>query len=349
MSATMEDVAKLAGVTQPAVSAALGSKPSSVRVSARTRQRILRAAEKLKYQPIAAARALARRRAGVIGFLLSDATTGGWANAYFAWQLTAVEHNCQRRGYAVQPCLYNLTNIKQFVLPKQVGERAVDGVITTGSVRAEIVEQFVESGIPMVHIGEYVDDRGKVPVVSYDVAALVSEAVRHAVSLGHRRIGLFTGPSERSDAQRQQVESQLAADGEPPVTLLFPPLPTPLDHTAGSAVVQWWMGQVETSRPTLLIASDQVLAGVVKELARRGLQCPRDLSLISQGDSLLCELLTPGLTAIDQDVPEMARVACDLLVDRLEAGRGRPFTNRHVVSSGGLVERESVGPTGVIS
>ena len=73
-AATLADVGREAGVSQMAVSAVLNGARTSARISAETRVRVLAAAERLRYRPNLAARALAHRRMNTIGVVTHSAT-----------------------------------------------------------------------------------------------------------------------------------------------------------------------------------------------------------------------------------------------------------------------------------
>ena len=84
--------------------------------------------------------------------------------------------------------------------------------------------------------------------------------------------------------------------------------------------MQRWLAIPQAQRPTAIIATDQTLVAFLKALRSADLQCPRDVSLMSPGDTLLCEFSNPGLTAVRHDLEKLGCVAADMLIDHLDDG-----------------------------
>jgi len=338
----MREVAERAGVSQPAVSAVLGGRRTSIRVSEATRRRILDAAKALDYHPNAAAKALVTRRTSTVGLFLSTETTGGWGNSYFGEILTAIERACRGRGYWVHTCRYDLTDIDRFVVPPEVRQRAMDGILTTGRVSAEVMVRLSESGLPCVCLGDNHEVAARFPVICHDGVGAGLDAARHAAELGHRRIALLGEPTTGRLDTATQLQRRLAGTQECAVSVFGPP-GVRWDHSAGDALVTEWLATPVKARPSVLIGNAMTLMGILQALPARGLRCPEDLSLISDADTLLCQLASPPLTAIDQQLGELAQLACNLLIDHLEDGSKKALRPERIVKPGQLVCRQSVG------
>ena len=321
ISAKLKDVAEAAGVDISTASTILAKKPKASRFAESTRVRIFEAARKLNYQPNAAARALATQRTGSIGLTLHSEVPRGWANLYFAGQLVGVEEVCRTRGYGLQINLYDLNDVKSFVFPKHVQQRAVDGVILAGYVRSGIIQKFREFGIPIVCIGENHDVRELVPRVSVDHVAKALEAIRYSASLGHRRIGYFALPSKQKAEIARQLKAAVAAD----VSLAKIDLRVFVQEASanigqsGAEVLDQLALLPPAERSTVLIFTTLDLPiGVLKAMRLRGLRCPDDLSIIADNDDDLCEITEPPLTAMGQDLQALGRIAANELIDELE-------------------------------
>jgi len=322
VAVTLSDIAEAVGVRKSTVSIVLNNRPNRVKISDRTRRRIFEAAERLGYQPNAAAKALSTKRTGHVGFILSDRVTDGLVNLYYGAIFRGIEHACRQRGYGLNVSLYNLSSVDSFIIPPKVGQRAVDGLILTGYVEAAVVARFREFDIPCVCIGDNVEVAELVPTIACDVVDGLCQAVRHAAELGHRRAILCHEPTRRSREVADLVVQRCAGD---PVASrcrldILEPSAGRCDYDAAACVLEHWLAAPPEERATVIFASDQTQVAMLGLLGARGLMCPRDVSLISSGDTRLSEFANPPLTAVHTDLEQLGRVALDMLVDHLEGG-----------------------------
>lgn len=342
---TLKDVARIVGVDVSTASTILGRKPKAARFAASTRQAIFDAAQRLNYQPNAAAQALATRRTGCIGMTLSNQVLRGWANHYFAGQLVGVEEVCRKRGYGLHINLYDLDNLDSFVFPKHVHQRAVDGLILAGYVRSGVIDRFKEFGIPVVCLGENHEVREQAPTISVDHVAKAVDAVRHAASLGHRRIGYCSLPTKRKAEITQQVQAAVASDEAlREVSLGVFIERSDLDMTIpGRELVDQVASIPSPERPTVMIFTTlEMPIAVLKEMRRRGWRCPDDLSIIADNDDDICEITDPPLTAMGQDLSRLGRIAANALIDGLESEAEEPMVPLPHVKARPLAIRQSV-------
>ncbi len=319
---TLKDIAKAVGVGESTVSRVLNRTPNPIKISEETSEKIFRAAKELGYQPNAAARALATRKTGHIGFILSDAVTDGFANSFFAQGLAGVEQACRERGYGLNISLYNLSNIDSFIFPPKVSQRSVDGLVLIGYVEAAVVHRFKEFGIPCICIGEDVEVAGIVPIVASDTFGGRWMSIQYAVKLGHKRI-LFDAGSHRRPKEIGQLLIEKAKQ-EPETASCSITLLDDANHLSNYStakyIIRQWLSTPKHQRPTMIMASDQSLFALLSEMDKHGLRCPEDISLLSNCESRLCEFARPALTSVWQDLFKMGQTAANILIDCLETG-----------------------------
>src|SRR5690606_11488275 len=97
--------------------------------------------------------------------------------------------------------------------------------------------------------------------------------------------------------------------------------------------------------PTAIIAgNDDMAAAVVSVAHRRGLDVPRDLSVVGFDDSSAATTVWPELTTIRQPIAAMAEAAIDILLRsiRRKAGESRKAVDEVLAHE--LVVRDSVAP-----
>lgn len=165
-------------------------------------------------------------------------------------------------------------------------------------------------------------------------------ATQHLLRLGHRRIGIITGPNQVS-CSRERMQGYRAALAKAGVT---PDLQ--LEHwgdfmaDSGETAAARMLSLPEP--PTAIFAgSDQCASGVYKEARRRGLIIPDDLSVIGFDDVMIARWLQPELTTIHQPLEEMAREAIRMAMQLVQ---GAPIAHPRQRLATRLVVRDSTAP-----
>jgi LacI family transcriptional regulator len=167
-------------------------------------------------------------------------------------------------------------------------------------------------------------------------------ATKHLVDLGHRRIGIITGPPDllssraRLDGYRGALQrAGLSVDAE---------LVRQGDFRVRAGYEQAKVLFGLSSRPSAIFAGNDLAAlGVLRAAREAGLHVPEDLSVVGFDDIPLSEWSTPALTTVRQPLTEMARVAVQILLESAESGEP---VKRRVELATDLVVRESTAPPG---
>jgi DNA-binding LacI/PurR family transcriptional regulator len=165
-------------------------------------------------------------------------------------------------------------------------------------------------------------------------------AARHLLQLGHRRIAIISGPQDVLCSQARVAGFRFAHDeaGIPvdPVLVRYGMF------SAGSGYEHGMQLLGQADRPTAVFAgSDLQAMGVLRAARRRGLDVPRDLSVIGYDDVPVAAWLEPALTTINQPLRHMADTAARMLLD-LARGVDLPTSRIDLVTE--LVVRESTAP-----
>lgn len=331
--ATLKDIAKHSGVSVSVVSRVLNGDPE-VRARPETRERIVRAAELLKYAPNSAGRNLRNSRTHLIALVVPDVT-----NATFADLAGAVEAEAVEQGYSVLLGSSLQTQPGAPGFSRLLDERRVDGVLL--QKRDEVDAALVSGALSDLRRVVFVNS-GPVPGVS--TVALPDEAgagvaADHLLSQGHRRIGFVGGVSDTSIRREAGVRRALeAAGGE-----LSPRSVTRLGYTldAGRDAARLLLGRSE--RPTaVVVANANAAFGVLLETREMGLRVPDDLSVVAIHDVAHAVISDPPLTTVRMPMVELGRVSVAALLRRIAGGDVEHLTITDVDPS--LVPRASVAP-----
>lgn len=330
---TLKDLSERLGLARSTVSRALRDDPQ---IAAATRERVRALADELGYHPNAAARALTRRRAQVVGLMLPRSSALVFANPYFSELLLGVSSRAEQAGF---PLLLSTAPDPDFTVWLREGR--VDGLLVLGSSIPDRtvpeLNRLLEAGYPMVAIHAAPRALKAVSVGSNERAG-VWQALAHLQQLGHRRVALLSGPrgsryaERRIRAYRSGLETYtLEADGR----LL---VPTDDSREGGAAACR---RLIERGVPfsALIADNDLVALGALDVLREAGRCVPGEVSVIGFDDTPLAAVASPALTSVRQPTRRLGEIAFDALL-ALMAGE----TVASVRLATQLVVRESTGP-----
>jgi LacI family transcriptional regulator len=303
---TLTDVAREAGTSPSTASRALSGRGY---VAPEVRKRLLTVADRLGYVPNLSARTLKQRRSRVVGVVVSDLS-----NQFYAALAAGIEQSLREADYQMLLLGDNSDTAEELSGARTFLSMRAPGVIMTPASRTA-ADLLVGRGIPVVEV-----DR-RLATSSCDAVVIDNErgardAVAHLLDQGHTRIGLLMAPTTwTTDAGRLHgYRAALVAAGIRPDRKLVVKIES---HAADAAARIGAL--LERERPTAIFAANNQLAEQAwREVRRRGLEIPRDISLVAFDDVPWMGMVQPGITAVAQPVFEMGRRAALLLLRRLD-------------------------------
>ena len=337
-SVTIKHVAADAGVSLQTVSRVINNEPN---VRPAMKERVQESIDRLGYVPsIAAQRMSGSRSYLILAINDRDLTIADWrAREGRDWvdqMLLGGMLTCAEHGYRM---LIELVDTHNDHVERELGAAISalqpDGVILTPphSENPLITGLLAERGIPFARIGSIQPGPG-IPMTMGDThnARLATD---HLIELGHERIGFIAGPQDfslsnwRIEGWQQAMEDAglshegLCERGD-------------FGFDSGAKAAARLLGQ--DAPPTAIIASSDQMALATLEVARkRGLEVPRDLSLVSFDNSPIVRFTQPPLTAVDQPISATISRAVELLI----ASRKKSAPADPVTVEGELVVRGS--------
>lgn len=335
---TSQDVADLAGVSRTTVSFVL-NETSGMRIGAATRQRVLRAARRLKYHPDATARRMAGGRTFILGFVLRQSPEQAFTDHFLPQVLTglscaAAEHDYHILFEAIPPGDHS------GAYARLIRERHVDGIVLSGP-RSDDRELFAiaAEGAPIVLMGKLSNSR--IPSVDVDNVKSAAMATHHLIQSGHRRIGIITNAPVAYTASADRLKGYRRALDEAGISY-DESLVSFGNFTPQSGLVAMKKLLAPKQIPTaVFVASDTVALGALQELSRRNFRVPQDISLIGCDDIPLAEFVDPPLTTVRLPASELGRSAANLLISLLG---GEKNADREVLLNTELIVRSSTAP-----
>ncbi|NBC28913.1 MAG: substrate-binding domain-containing protein [Spirochaetes bacterium] len=362
--ATVNDVAKLAGVSAMTVSRTLNS-PESVRVE--TRDRVLAAIEKLDYMPNRRARSLITGTFHTIAIFVPTVL-----NPFFGQVALGVEDEATSHGFNVILCNADSAEKQQLQLDAMI-QLGVDGIVFFDMpVNRALVDRLQRAGVVAVLVDNELDVD--------DVCALRTNnrlggkiATAHLIELDHRRIGhihgrVDDGAADGAEDEQTQDRASSAPDGAPAAFYegsfqrriwrerlagfrevmdeagvdIDPLLVVEGDGTSEGGVDGGRRAMEELlaldEPPTAVYAANDLMAiGAIQAALKSGLRVPEDISIVGFDDIDLSSMIHPPLTTVHQPRREMGRESVRLLMERIDGDS--PVKN--LLLNPSLVERGS--------
>ena len=305
--ATSYDVARLAGVSQSAVSRCLQPGASA---STKMRERVRRAAVELGYTPNAIARSLITRRSNLIAVLISNLTSLYYPEVLSELSAHATVHDERILLFAL-PHESDIDETLDKVLQYQV-----DGVIAAVRLSLTQLEAINRRRIPVVFFNRYLRDH-PVNAVCCDQVDGARVLVSRLHAAGHRRFGVIAGPKdsvvgeERLRATLDRLQ-ELGIRDTPVVRGGY-------DYESGAAGLHELIKLGKKPPHVAVCANDLMAIGCI-DAARfdLGLSVPEKLSVVGFDGVGPSTWSSYRVTTIRQPIQRMAEATLTLLMDRVE-------------------------------
>lgn len=323
--ATINDVARLAGVSTSTVSYVMSGKRT---ISQRTREQVLSAMQELNYTPSSSARALASSRSNVLGLvapLRADVHVG-----VVMQFVTAVVTTARTFNYDV----LLLTQDDLGGVERVTSQSMVDGLIMMDiEARDPRIPVLSKLEKPSVLIGMPKDSKG-LSCVDFDFAAASRISVDHLAELGHRSVAFIGSPKE--SLRRHATYADRALQGfEEACTeaeLAYSAVSCEPNATALRSVLDELFPEDPRngSQPTSLVVHNESLLPLLPAaLASRGLRVPEDVSEVAIAPAEVAAIAAKPWTVVEIPAMDIGRAAVEMVMDRFD--REKPVEMRLLV------------------
>jgi len=335
---TMGDLAKETGLSKMTISRVF-SESSNVRQS--TREKVLRASQKLGYEYNALAGNFASGRSGLIGVAVDVRSLMG--SIYFARLFKGAHGLLEDAGY--RSVMFD-TASEEFSdggrLARLVTQRRVDGLlaIVPPQNRTKFLSSFSRQHTSIVVIGGRCEE-ASIPWVDLDNHHAVELLMRHLHRLGHRKIGFLAGPEaitdaiERADsfhALRKKLRLRWSKDWQQPGEF---------SYGAGREAAHHILA-LPDGPTAILAANDASALGACEAVRALGKTPGREISVAGIDGWDLAAQADPPITTISQPLEEMGERAATILLEGIP-GERKSHTPGNAVLQGSLLARASTG------
>lgn len=303
---TLNDIAKLAGVSPATVSRVINNYPH---ITPEVRERVHAIILDTGFRPNKLAQSLASKYTGMIGLVIPHETTAIMTNPYFLHLINSITSAINQNDLTLVLFLFHSMDEEDRIAQSIFNTNLIDGVIITADRREDsFVEQLIDHDIPVVFVGK--PEPGiDVPFVNVDNVRGGYMATEYLIRGGRRRIGAITARyntagEDRYEGYRQALaahgiayDENLVAEGD-------------FTYDSGHTAMQQLL---PLAPDAVFVSSDQMALAAQRAIRGAGLRIPDDIAIVGFDDLPLALLAEPPLTTIRQPIDQLGPVAVALL------------------------------------
>lgn len=313
---TINDVAKLAGVSKRTVSRVINCSPQ---VGKRTLEKVQQVIDELNFTPDKQARGLASSRSYLLGLIYENSRS--LSNVQVQQGVLSV---CSELGYevVVHPCKSDEANFIEECI-RSIARSKLDGVVILPPIseNKKLAAALRVARVPYVRIAS-VDFDDKENIVVSDEREAMKEMADHFISLGHTDIAFISGPLQyRSSIERMEgfLFELRASKIDIPDNHILEGCNT---YDSGMECAKKLLSMKK--RPTAILANnDEMAVGVIRVASDLGIKIPEELSVAGFDDNVYASRIIPSLTTIKRPIDNMASLAAQKLINQIQNQNNR--------------------------
>ena len=327
---TINQVAKMAGVSTATVSRAL-NKPDTV--SEAVKKKIERIIKKIGYIPNAGARSLMLKRTGSIGVIVPTLD-----NAIFAQGLEEFQRQLSQSGYQM---LVASTNYDPEIENQQMRNlllQGVEGIAMFGSSqKLELIRLLRTRKLPYIHIGT-LDTPLNGYAAGFDNKKAIQLGVEYLVQVGHRNFGMIAGKTENNDRARDRVDGVVELLKRNRIFLKKESIIEVPYQIQDARIALKKLLQINPKISAVVCGNDVLAIGALLEAQSQGIKIPYQCSILGFDNLELSRHIQPSLSTIHIDAIGMWSKAAHHLMSQINGINRLP---RKILADVSLVIRDS--------
>ncbi|MFI4912219.1 MAG: LacI family DNA-binding transcriptional regulator [Sedimentisphaeraceae bacterium JB056] len=346
------DIAAYVGISKTTVGYVLSGQAEERRVSKKTAEKVLAAADELNYVPHMWARNLARKSTKVIGLIVA-----GYEYDWATQVTNGVVPVLENKGYMPMTSIHlwdPQRSEREIAISQQ---RREDGIICQPLPDCiESYKKVITNGTPLLFISDTLEQMPDVSYVAWDSISAAKVAVEHLIQTGRRRIG-FIGSSlvdlkytkKRYLAYREMLE-QASLDVDPAwirwsnlSELVRRKVVLGADESSSENNIRQLMTDIfenSSEKPdAFFFPHDSLALQVYKVLLKMGIKVPDDIALVGMGDVPLSDDFGAGLTTVKEPLEQIGKVAAETMLKLIKNPKSKPI--QRLISGNELKIRRS--------
>jgi DNA-binding LacI/PurR family transcriptional regulator len=327
---TAEDVARTLGVSQSTISRAFSMTAS---ISDEMKLKVIKAANKLGYQPNVIARSLITRRTNMVAIVMANLV-----DPFYPVVLDELVQQVQARGFQTLLFVPSPDQDVDDIMPNLLQYQVDAIVLTSATISSAMARICAARDTPVVSFNRYVPGL-QIHAVSSDNIAGARQVADFLVATGHERPAFISGERDAT-TNRDRRNGFVARLKQLKMTSCVQEEGGDFSYEAGYAATKRLLRRATAARPdALFFACDVMAVGGMDAARELGMSVPEDVSIVGYDDVPMAALPSYSLTTIRQPIREMAKAAVDVL--DLAEPRGMKSGPTTRLIPGSLITRSS--------
>ena len=323
---TLKDIAQKAGISSAAVSIILNDKPS--RISQAKKDEVKKLAKELNYVPNQLAKSLSLQQTYTIGLIVPDLS-----NPFFASLSKEIEKRLTPLGYFTFIMNSDEEHSQDRQIVQKMMQRQVDGILLCSSnanyhALKETFDWLEDIPVPLVLVDRVFDstNRAFIAFNHYQGGQLVGEYIAKQISSSTRLTACLTGDLTTHTSNQRLAGFKAALHHYAPKAL--DPVVFSGDYSMESG---YNMGQtlLQTTDVESLAGvfcfNDLIAYGFIQAIKEQGLHW-QDFNIVGYDHLPFGDIFGYSFPSIAQDIPYLAKQACNLLMDTIKEGTQQQIT-----------------------
>ncbi|WP_078551335.1 LacI family DNA-binding transcriptional regulator [Bacillus alkalicellulosilyticus] len=311
MKITIKELATICGVSAGTVDRALNNRPG---ISEKTKNKILKVAKEMKYQPDYTARSLVIGKTMTIGVVLFDLY-----NRSFSQLLNAIELKARELGYFIYITLSDKKSESEINCIDYLVNRKVDGIILFTVNKGEQFESYLSKfGIPIITVFNYVSDKWE--YIGIQERQAMKEAVDYIVKKGYKKFIYISPPlaylgKKNIYTQEERLHGFLEGLGGSGINT------KPLIIKNSKYIKELENIDFSKEEKTAIVCSTDLYAlEVMNYLKEKDVKIPEQVGVMGFDDIDMLKYITPRLTTVKYPIEDIGRSAIESIVNKIEHG-----------------------------
>ncbi|WP_249313571.1 LacI family DNA-binding transcriptional regulator [Congzhengia minquanensis] len=323
--ATMQDVAKLAGVSQSTVSFVFSG--ADMRISESTKQKVFEAASELGFVPRGKLKNYHKVSDSVLALLVPN-----MSNLYYPALAKEVDEIAAAKGYGLIVINTNRSETKEARYFKLLISLKVAGILYGFTPAAGEMETARRLGLPVAIVGE-TEPGTAADCVSLNSGLAGELLAEHLLHFGHKKIAVITAPKHSITLSRKRRIDGMkrVLSGRAELIVISGDTEQEMEHANYEIELGYQktkeLFEIGGGRPTAVVGiNDMTAIGILKALQELGLKVPEDVSCAGFDNLPVSEFVSPALTSVDHLTAQRTRQAIDLIDDKINKRNKYPVT-----------------------
>lgn len=310
MTATIKDIARVAGVSTATVSRVINNLGG---YNEETEKKVMAVAKSLGYRKNESARSLVQKSTNIIGVIMPDVAT-----TFYGDIVNGIEDVSNEYGYSVILTHAGINGCRINESLNLMGERRVDGIIIVSVELHEAeIELLTSLDIPFILLSTKTN-RKNTPYIKVDDFSAAYTAVNYLIENNHRIIGMAGANPVDPIAGTPRINGYIQALTDHGIKVDLNLIKAgDFSFESGKEAMQQF---IEDNAPITAVfcASDETALGIISICFENGISVPDDISLVGYDNSTISYMSIPPLTTVSQPFYKMGREGCLKLIGSIQ-------------------------------